>query len=203
MTLSRFLRDYLYIPLGGNRGGPWRMAGALMATMLLGGLWHGANWSFMLWGALHGCFLVINRLWNSTTLRARLAALSGTPAALWRWFRVALTFNAVCLAWCFFRLTNLPDSLACIGKWIDFDLDKAFAGGTADPALWLLLAGYGGAAFAARLLTRGATLPDIIAHVRIFPFASGALWGASLGMMALALLLAPGGQIQPFIYFQF
>ena len=54
MTLSRFLRDYLYIPLGGNRGGPLHVAAALMVTMLLGGLWHGASWSFMLWGGLHG-----------------------------------------------------------------------------------------------------------------------------------------------------
>ncbi len=68
ITLSLFLKDYLYIPLGGSRHGPWRTALALMATMLLGGLWHGASWSFLLWGGLHGAFLVVNRLWADTAL---------------------------------------------------------------------------------------------------------------------------------------
>jgi len=203
MTLSRFLRDYLYIPLGGNRGAPWRVYAALMITMLLGGLWHGASWSFMLWGGLHGLFLIINRLWGETALHDRLAALTGRSALAWRWIRIAITFNAVCLAWCFFRVTHLADSLACVRKWVDFDWDKAFAGGTADPALWLLLAGYGIAAFAARGLTREAPLPAVAARMELRPFVSGALWGCSLGLTALALLLAPGVQVQPFIYFQF
>ena len=63
ITLSRFLRDYLYVALGGNRRGPVRTYANLMLTMLLGGLWHGASWSFLLWGGLHGFFLVVNRLW--------------------------------------------------------------------------------------------------------------------------------------------
>jgi D-alanyl-lipoteichoic acid acyltransferase DltB (MBOAT superfamily) len=203
MTLSRFLRDYLYIPLGGNRGAPWRVAAALMITMLLGGLWHGASWSFMLWGGLHGLFLAINRWWGTTALHDRLAAQTGAAALAWRWLRVVLTFNAVCLAWCFFRLTHLPDSLACVRKWIDFDLDKAFAGGSGDPALWVLLACYGAATLAAHLLTRRAPLPEAAARMNAQPLASGVLWGVSLGLLALALLLTPGGQIQPFIYFQF
>jgi D-alanyl-lipoteichoic acid acyltransferase DltB (MBOAT superfamily) len=64
MTLSRFLRDYLYIPLGGNRKGPLRRHANLLATMLLGGLWHGANWTFVVWGGLHGLYLVVNHLWR-------------------------------------------------------------------------------------------------------------------------------------------
>jgi hypothetical protein len=157
----------------------------------------------MLGGGLHGLFLVINRWWGTTALHDRLTALTGSPALAWRWLRIALTFNAVCLAWCFFRLTHLPDSLACVRKWIDFDLDKAFAGGSADPALWLLLACYGAATLAARMLTRHAPLPEAAARMDARPFASGVLWGGSLGMLALALLLTPGGQVQPFIYFQF
>ncbi len=203
MTLSRFLRDYLYIPLGGNRGGPGRVAASLMITMLLGGLWHGASWSFMLWGGLHGGFLIINRLWSATALCNRLEALTGGAALVWRWTRIALTFHAVCLAWCFFRLTKLPESLACLRKWFEFDLDKAFAGAAADPALWLLLAGYGVATFTARLLTRAAPLPEIAARMNVPSFNSGVFWGGSTAMLLLALLLAPGGQVQPFIYFQF
>src|SRR5690606_424877 len=70
MTLSRFLRDYLYIPLGGNRRGPARRYVNLLVTMLLGGLWHGAGWTFVAWGALHGVYLVVNHAWIA--LRARL-----------------------------------------------------------------------------------------------------------------------------------
>ncbi|MDQ4061966.1 MAG: MBOAT family protein [Pseudomonadota bacterium] len=203
MTLSRFLRDYLYIPLGGNRSGPWRASLNLMITMLLGGLWHGASWSFVLWGGLHGLFLVINRLWGETRLQAHLSQLTGLGGLAWTGFRIVLTFHAVCLAWCFFRLTNLSDSLACVRKWVDFDLDKAFVGGSADSALWLLLATYGLASAAAALLARGAPLSEVAQRVGAMPFARGALWGSALSLFALALLLAPGGRSTPFIYFQF
>src|SRR5262249_54797106 len=117
-TLSRFLRDYLYIPLGGSRGGPWRTARNLMITMLLGGLWHGAAWSFLLWGGLHGLFLVVHRAWSATALRGRLAGVGGAGGLVWRGVCVLATFHCVCLAWCFFRLTALPDSLACVRKWV-------------------------------------------------------------------------------------
>jgi D-alanyl-lipoteichoic acid acyltransferase DltB (MBOAT superfamily) len=135
MTLSRFLRDYLYIPLGGDRGGRWRVAASVMITMRLGGLRHGASWSFMAWGGLHGLFLLVNRAWAASGLHDRLAALDGAPAALRRWVSVALTFNAVCRAWCFFRLARFEDSLACVRKCVVFDADRAFAGEIDDPAL--------------------------------------------------------------------
>src|SRR6202022_4266575 len=64
ITLSRFLRNYVYIPLGGNRKGPARRYGNLLVTMGLGGLWHGAGWTFLAWGLLHGAYLVINHLWS-------------------------------------------------------------------------------------------------------------------------------------------
>jgi D-alanyl-lipoteichoic acid acyltransferase DltB (MBOAT superfamily) len=203
MTLSRFLRDYLYIPLGGNRGAPWHVTASLMVTMLLGGLWHGASWSFMLWGGLHGGFLIVHRQWSHTALSARLAAMKGAPALAWRWVCIALTFDAVCLAWCFFRVTQWQDSLTCVRKLFAFDPDKMFAGGTADLSLWTLLALYGVAVFAVRALTRFAELPAAAARMDGEPFTRGMLWGCSFGVMALALLLAPRGQVQPFIYFQF
>ena len=91
MTLSRFLRDFLYIPLGGNRGGRWRTARNLMITMVLGGLWHGAAWGFVLWGALHGSCLVVEH-----QLRGRRI---GAPA----WLRWAIVFHVVVLGWILFR----------------------------------------------------------------------------------------------------
>ncbi len=69
ITLSRFLRDYLYIPLGGNRCGPARQAANVVLTMLLGGLWHGANWTFVVWGGLHGVALAVNHVWSNRGLR--------------------------------------------------------------------------------------------------------------------------------------
>lgn len=98
MTLSRFLRDYLYIPLGGNRRGRFRRYVNLMVTMLLGGLWHGANWTFVAWGGLHGLYLAINHAWLE--LRGGVGA---KPTQIGRGFAFLLTFLAVVVAWVFFR----------------------------------------------------------------------------------------------------
>lgn len=105
MTLSRFLRDYLYIPLGGNRGGAVARCRNLMLTMLLGGLWHGAGWTFVLWGGLHGTYLVIQRGWQS---------IKGPDGAARRWAR-PLTFLAVMLAWIPFRAPDLATALDVAG----------------------------------------------------------------------------------------
>ena len=203
MTLSRFLRDYLYIPLGGNRHGPLRAAAALMITMLLGGLWHGASWSFMLWGGLHGLFLVQNRLWGATGLGDRLARLTGAAKIAWNGMRIFLTFHAVCFAWCFFRLTVLSESLACVRKWIVFDADKMLVGGAADRALWLLLAAYGVVAVAAAIFARGASLAELEARFADRPLLRGAKWGAACGFLLLAAALHASSESAPFIYFQF
>ena len=101
ITLSRFLRDYLYIALGGNRRGPVRRYLNLFTTMLLGGLWHGAGWQFVLWGAMHGAYLTINNMWRSVVPRA-LAATRGYRAVAW-----ALTFLVVVIAWVPFRAADL------------------------------------------------------------------------------------------------
>lgn len=99
MTLSRFLRDYLYIPLGGNRKGKMRRHINLIITMLLGGLWHGAAWTFVIWGALHGFYLAVNHFWNAVKKHFgwNKTSIIGTA------FARVLTFFAVVLAWVFFR----------------------------------------------------------------------------------------------------
>jgi len=96
MTLSRFLRDYLYIPLGGNRKGPSRRYVNLFLTMLLGGIWHGAGWTFVMWGALHGTYLCLNHAWLG--LRKKLAW-----PALPKPLAIAVTFLAVLVGWVYFR----------------------------------------------------------------------------------------------------
>lgn len=103
MTLSRFLRDYLYIPLGGNRHGRFRRHLNLLATMVLGGLWHGAGWNFVIWGALHGGFLVVNHAWQDVCRRLPVHL----PAGLGRALGVAVTFICVVFAWVYFRAPDL------------------------------------------------------------------------------------------------
>lgn len=103
ITLSNFLRDYLYIPLGGNRNGDVRRWTNLFITMLLGGLWHGANMTFVLWGALHGFYLVINHAWRNVQSRMGLPAL-GSVGQLFAWL---VTFLAVVASWVFFRAEDL------------------------------------------------------------------------------------------------
>ena len=101
MTLSAFLRDYLYIPLGGNRHGAISRYRNMLITMLLGGLWHGAGWTFLLWGGLHGLLLAVNHLWRS--LVASQAWLAGLWARVPKIVPRGLTFLSVALAWVLFR----------------------------------------------------------------------------------------------------
>ena len=111
ITLSTFLRDYLYIPLGGNRHGQARRHANLLITMLLGGLWHGAGWTFVLWGAMHGSFLVINHLWQGVCNRLQIQTDFGRIGKL---AGAALTFMAVVSAWVVFRADNLPQALTLL-----------------------------------------------------------------------------------------
>ncbi len=107
MTLSRFLRDYLYIPLGGNRRGQMRRYLNLMTTMLLGGLWHGAGWTFVLWGALHGAFLTVNHLWREMFAEKYLRWV---PNWLGTLSGGLLTFTAVVAAWVVFRSSDIAQA---------------------------------------------------------------------------------------------
>ena len=114
MTLSQFLRDYLYIPLGGNRRGRMLRYVNLMITMLLGGLWHGAAWTFVAWGALHGAYLCINHAWTNygPKISPRFASLANVVG-------LALTFLAVVVAWVFFRADNIHSALYVLSKMAD------------------------------------------------------------------------------------
>ena len=119
MTLSRFLRDYLYIPLGGNRKGRMRRYLNLFLTMLLGGLWHGAGWTFVFWGGLHGLYLIINHAWH----RLRSREIGG-----W-WSRAgarALTFLAVTVGWVFFRAETFDGARAVLRGMVN--LPSTFRG---------------------------------------------------------------------------
>lgn len=109
ISLSTFLRDYLYIALGGNRKGELRRYANLAATMVLGGLWHGASWSFVIWGALHGLYLMLNHGWRALIGEARSAVLDRNRA--WSLFGWATTMLAVIVAWVFFRAHSLDGAV--------------------------------------------------------------------------------------------
>lgn len=114
MTLSQFLRDYLYIPLDGNRHGRVLRYTNLMITMLLGGLWHGAAWTFVAWGALHGIYLCINHAWVNygPSIAPRFAGVANIGAFM-------LTFLSIVIAWIFFRANSLSSTLFVLSKMSD------------------------------------------------------------------------------------
>ena len=99
ITLSRFLRDYIYIPLGGNKISSFRTYSNLMATFVIGGFWHGAGWTFVFWGFLHGLALIIHRVWSKLNIK------------LYTWLAWLITFNFVNVAWVFFRAKEWDDAI--------------------------------------------------------------------------------------------
>ena len=185
VSLSTWLRDYLYIPLGGNRKGASRTRVNLMLTMLLGGLWHGAAWTFVIWGAYHGALLVLHRALSP--LLARLG--DGRPV---RVLRVAVVFHLVCLGWVFFRAEDLPHALSLLGALVVGPWSAGVAGQWMLPLAVLLAPLLVLQAFEAWTGDR--------APVMRLPVAARSLVYVVM-FTAFVLLGEDGGQ--PFVYFQF
>jgi D-alanyl-lipoteichoic acid acyltransferase DltB (MBOAT superfamily) len=180
ISLSTWLRDYLYIPLGGNRGGVAATLRNLMVTMLLGGLWHGAAWTFVLWGALHGAFLVAG-LALAATLAGRVPRLVG----------VLVTFHLVVFTFVLFRSESMPLFLDFMAGLARFDAAPA----QATPFLAALIA----AGVAMHFLPP--RLPE--AAGRRLDALPWPVLGLAAGLaLALTGFLAPSA-VTPFIYFQF
>jgi alginate O-acetyltransferase complex protein AlgI len=178
MTLSRFLRDFLYIPLGGNRHGQLKTARNLMITMVLGGLWHGAAWGFVLWGTLHGVCLVVEH-----QLRGRVSA----PA----WVRWAIVFNIVVFGWILFRTESLELAGTFIGQL--FDPGPATLWTPVTVAAVAVVVGF-------QLLP-----PDPLERlrVRLAGLPAPALGVGLAVVVALVGATVPSQGVPPFIYFQF
>jgi alginate O-acetyltransferase complex protein AlgI len=186
ITLSSWLRDYLYIPLGGNRHGEARTYLALMATMLLGGLWHGASWAFVVWGGLHGLYLSVERL-----LRRRFAGWQPGPLAL---FGLGLlTYALINLTWVFFRAKDFGKAWLVLNGM--FGLNAA-----AKPILptvhLVMVAAIVGGIVLAHWLMRERTLESAIARV------PAPLLSVAWALMLFAIVIAQGTG-NAFIYFQF
>jgi len=211
MTLSRFLRDYLYVPLGGNRHGSVRRYLNLMITMLLGGLWHGASWTFVIWGGLHGVYLAINHAWRFVRDRLTGGASAHAPAALrpvGRMLAMTLTLFSVVIAWVFFRAHSGADGLRLLGCMFAVPtLRSAPAYQVALPAVLSL-----GAGFALAVTTRNSQqLIDGSMSRAVRRIAAGgwrvAVLGAMVGAEATAIamlaLISASRSTTEFIYFNF
>ena len=109
ITLSRFLRDYVYIPLGGNRKGEFRTYNNLIATFVIGGIWHGAGWTFVFWGFLHGLALLVQKFWSKLGFK------------LWTWLAWIITFNFVNIAWVFFRAKEWDDAIKVLDSMFSLE----------------------------------------------------------------------------------
>lgn len=191
MTLSRWLRDYLYIPLGGNRGSGGATYRNLMLTMLLGGLWHGAAWTFVIWGGLHGTFLSFEHWRHSVRERRRLPDPPDTP---WRRAgRRFVTFQLVCLAWVFFRSESLDKAFELLGRltpnhWFE-----------SSPELKLSIILAIAVGIGAQYIPKQAMGRAMAAFSRMSPVTQGVVLGFFL---LVTNTLGPRG-VAPFIYFQF
>lgn len=190
ISLSSWFRDYLYIPLGGNRQGPARTYVNLMVTMFLCGLWHGASWNFVLWGGLHGFSLAVHRIWKNAN---PLAALKENPvfSFVWNIFAHVLTLGVVLVGWVLFRSQSLPVAATYIGRMFAWTHNGVHL---VSPYILPAVA----AVFVTHLLVRkdrnwAQEIPQRPMFLRI---------GFYSGLALLLALLAVTDSV-PFIYFQF
>jgi alginate O-acetyltransferase complex protein AlgI len=191
ITLSRFLRDYLYIPLGGNRRGTLVTYRNLMITMFLGGLWHGASWNFVLWGCLHGLMLCAQRLYGSLRPVSPSWGERARPFLSW----AALQYG-ILLTWITFRVTDASKMFVALEKFVMFD----FRGGLRD-------AGPANVAFVVFLIAAfwslhviSMRIGDLDQHLAKLPIPAAA--AACVFLLALFAIFWPLKRT-PFIYFQF
>lgn len=187
ISLSSWLRDYLYIGMGGNRAGTFLTYRNLMMTMLIGGLWHGASWCFVFWGGLHGCFLIVERLWGRLT-----KASTGT---IWpmSWLKMLATFVIVTIAWVFFRAQTIGSAFGVLGSAFDTTAaTSSHLSGATKAGVFLVV----GVLVVGQWLLREETLQGVAqalpAPLRVF----------LLIVMMTAIVLV-GGDNRAFIYFQF
>jgi len=186
ISLSNWLRDYLYVPLGGNRGTGFTVARNLLITMLLGGLWHGAAWTFGVWGLLHGLFLVAHRPFRGRSMSRDEVRLRWRDA-----LPIIGTFHLVCLAWIFFRAVSFSQAWAVLTGIF------SFRGGSIGVNDVLLVALAGVITLALDLAQRRSGQQSVV--LQLPPLARGAVYGLAFA----GLLVYSGGAPVPFIYFQF
>ena len=202
ISLSTWFRDYVYIPLGGNRVNRARMCYNLAIVFILSGLWHGANWTFIAWGSLHALFIVVYVLTETPRTQATAALRGGSVAAI-NFLSWLLTFNLVSLAWVFFRAANVSDAMLVL---------RSIFSGASGPGATDLHPGLDGMQFVLVLCAMAGLTVLEIASTRRPMWAAIAeqprwvRWSVyyTFGIaFAILLLLNPQHGPQPFVYFQF
>jgi D-alanyl-lipoteichoic acid acyltransferase DltB (MBOAT superfamily) len=193
ISLSTWLRDYLYVPLGGNRHGTWKTYRNLSLTMLLGGLWHGATWMFVIWGAYQGLLLVVHRLaTHGRAVAARVKDAAMTPRTIvWRVARVLVMFQFICIGWLFFRAESVSQAGSMLSRLLTWS-------GSADLALVMPLLTFVGPLVLVEALL-GLSRREALYHVDRMP---GIMRAAAYGVL-FYLTAFHGAASQSFIYFQF
>ena len=188
ISLSTWLRDYLYIPLGGNRSSATRTYVNLMLTMLLGGLWHGANWTFVVWGGLHGAYLAAERWIRSRT------GVGGDPAGAWNRLALALvTYFLVNITWVFFRAETFEGAARILAGMSGLAWDAV----AILPTIYMIKTGVIVAAIViVQWLMRNRELEEVVARTPWW------VTGSICAMMLFAVIIAQGSG-EAFIYFQF
>lgn len=207
ISLSTFLRDYLYVPLGGNRRGPWRRYANLLTTMILGGFWHGASWSFVLWGGLHGAYLVVNHGFVALTHKlgwsSRLS--SSKSFAVFGW---AATFLSVVLAWVMFRAQTIAGATRMCQALVGLSSQPAegdlllWNAGLQSTTGWAWCLVLGGVSVLMPNSNRigSLTLNSLRGSPGLQSFVGGAALAAALGLI---LLNTARDSVSAFIYFNF
>ena len=194
ISLSSWLKDYLYIPLGGNRLGEFRMYINLMLTMLIGGLWHGANWTFVIWGGLHGVYLGMHKLLlnkkESTKIRKRSNKVSAFVVLI---FKIATTYLLVLLTWLFFRASDLSEVVMFFEKVVNWEWSE----------------------YTKRLITIALSFFSLVvfldiserrakSHTFILKLKNKTIRNAILfSLLLITLMYMFQGKPMPFVYFQF
>jgi D-alanyl-lipoteichoic acid acyltransferase DltB (MBOAT superfamily) len=189
ISLSSWLRDYLYIPLGGNRKGAVRTYINLMLTMLTGGLWHGASWTFVVWGGLHGIYLAIERYLSGLPM-AQLKIWKSWPAKM---ALSMLTYFAVCITWIYFRAKSFQQAFAFTAAMFGLPFEGHRVVGSKECATTLIVVGL---IVATHWVMRDRTLEIFVTKI------PGWLWMVALAAM-LFLVLTVSSDDRSFIYFQF
>ncbi|GAA4649909.1 hypothetical protein GCM10023116_21900 [Kistimonas scapharcae] len=207
ITLSRFLRDYIYIPIGGARNGVSRKFVNIFITMLIGGLWHGAGWTFVVWGAIHALYITINHAWRS------FLSWLDFSFSLLKPVNIAVTFIAVIIAWVFFRADSFDASITIVHGMFDLNGWTGLNGLILNAAslyksiLWICLG-----MFIVFVLPNTQEIFHkyhvVYESVRVksnrfIAFSISSRWGAIVGLFLLMSLVVMQTEISTFIYFEF
>ena len=181
MTLSAFVKNYIYIPLGGNRRGEISKLKNLLLSMTLIGLWHGANWTFIIWGALHGFFLVVNHLWRR--MKFSLPEIAGR----------FITFICVASVWVIFRASNVNEAFQFLGTM--YNLPREFQFSVLQNDIWEILTEL---ILISTVAFFGKSIPQLIKNFR-----PNLIWAAVISLLLVLSVLLMSNRISEFLYFQF